>query len=173
MLPKPVQQPHPPLWYAGTSPPSFELAGRNGVGILCMTIFQTLDELGSLLDIYREAISSAKPVGAYVNDQVGVFTLAQCADSVDAARANGGPDACVYYITAALHLVAAGLDPDSMEEALKKFGDGDPANPYGSLIATDFVGTPSTGPTACCASCSWAICHRRRSRARSSSTAST
>ena len=34
VLPKPVQQPHPPLWMAAVSPESFELAARLGVGVL-------------------------------------------------------------------------------------------------------------------------------------------
>ena len=34
VLPKVVQQPHPPLWMAAVSPESFELAARLGVGVL-------------------------------------------------------------------------------------------------------------------------------------------
>lgn len=34
ILPKCVQQPHPPLWMAAVSPDSFELAARLGVGVL-------------------------------------------------------------------------------------------------------------------------------------------
>lgn len=34
VLPKHVQQPHPPLWMAAVSPESFELAARLGVGVL-------------------------------------------------------------------------------------------------------------------------------------------
>ena len=34
VVPKPVQKPHPPMWMACTSPPSFELAGRYGLGVL-------------------------------------------------------------------------------------------------------------------------------------------
>jgi alkanesulfonate monooxygenase SsuD/methylene tetrahydromethanopterin reductase-like flavin-dependent oxidoreductase (luciferase family) len=34
VLPRPVQQPHPPLWMAAVSPESFDLAARLGVGVL-------------------------------------------------------------------------------------------------------------------------------------------
>lgn len=34
ILPKVVQRPHPPLWMAAVSPESFELAAREGVGVL-------------------------------------------------------------------------------------------------------------------------------------------
>lgn len=139
ILPKPVQKPHPPLWYAATSKPSFELAGETGVGLLAMTIFQTLPELEGLLDAYRAAAQHRNPVGATVNDELGVFTLAHCAPTMDTARTDGGPEAITAYVGICLHLVAAGLDPNSMEESLRRFGDGDPANPYGAMPLTEFV----------------------------------
>src|ERR1700684_2775750 len=35
VLPKPYTNPHPPLWVAAGSPSTFELAARQGLGILC------------------------------------------------------------------------------------------------------------------------------------------
>jgi alkanesulfonate monooxygenase SsuD/methylene tetrahydromethanopterin reductase-like flavin-dependent oxidoreductase (luciferase family) len=145
ILPKPVQKPHPPLWYAATSRPSFELAGRSGVGLLAMTIFQTLPELQRLMESYRDAARQVEPVGAYVNNELGVFTLAHCAESMDAARQNQGPENIVAYLRICLHLVAAGLDPNSMEESLRKFGDGDPGNPYGAMPLSAFVEKAARG----------------------------
>lgn len=34
VLPRPIQQPHPPIWTAAVSPESFELAARLGIGVL-------------------------------------------------------------------------------------------------------------------------------------------
>ncbi|WP_065089583.1 LLM class flavin-dependent oxidoreductase [Acidihalobacter prosperus] len=34
VLPRPLQQPHPPIWTAAVSPDSFELAARQGIGVL-------------------------------------------------------------------------------------------------------------------------------------------
>ena len=34
ILPKPVQRPHPPLWTAAVSPPSFQWAAKEGIGVL-------------------------------------------------------------------------------------------------------------------------------------------
>jgi alkanesulfonate monooxygenase SsuD/methylene tetrahydromethanopterin reductase-like flavin-dependent oxidoreductase (luciferase family) len=36
--PKPIQQPHPPLWVATSSPPSHTIAGELGLGLLSFTI---------------------------------------------------------------------------------------------------------------------------------------
>ena len=38
VIPKPLQQPHPPLWVASTSPESHELAGSRGLGLLSFTV---------------------------------------------------------------------------------------------------------------------------------------
>ena len=35
VLPKPYTKPHPPLWVAAGSPSTFELAARQGLGVLC------------------------------------------------------------------------------------------------------------------------------------------
>ena len=45
ILPKPLQKPHPPIWMAATSPQSWEIAGRNGIGILGLTIFVSVPQL--------------------------------------------------------------------------------------------------------------------------------
>lgn len=44
VIPKPIQKPHPPMWWACTSPPSYELAGENNLGCLCFA-FQPPEEL--------------------------------------------------------------------------------------------------------------------------------
>ena len=38
IIPKPIQQPHPPIWQASTSPESWEIAGANQIGSLGLTI---------------------------------------------------------------------------------------------------------------------------------------
>jgi alkanesulfonate monooxygenase SsuD/methylene tetrahydromethanopterin reductase-like flavin-dependent oxidoreductase (luciferase family) len=89
VIPKPLQQPHPPMWWACTSPPSFELAGRMGLGCLCFA-FQPPEELTERLDVYRKAIASAEPAGAFVNERVAGYTVALCLrDDAEAKRLGG------------------------------------------------------------------------------------
>jgi alkanesulfonate monooxygenase SsuD/methylene tetrahydromethanopterin reductase-like flavin-dependent oxidoreductase (luciferase family) len=53
-LPRPTQQPRPPIWTATTSTPaSFEKAGRMGFGIMAIPLIRT--RLRELLVIYRDA----------------------------------------------------------------------------------------------------------------------
>lgn len=89
VIPKPVQQPHPPMWWACTSPPSFELAGRMGLGCLCFA-FQPPEELTGNLSIYQEAIARAEPAGAFVNDRVAGYTVALCLGDDMEAKMLGG-----------------------------------------------------------------------------------
>jgi len=88
IIPKPLQKPHPPIWMAATSPQSWEIAGRNGIGILGLTIFVSVPQLTDRVRAYRTALKAAKPVGRFVNDKVGAFTTgsANCATPVDHLR---------------------------------------------------------------------------------------
>ena len=95
VVPKPIQQPHPPMWMACTSPPSFELAGQYGLGVLCFTIGEP-GELETLISSYRQAVKNADPVGSFVNEQVAGFTVLHVGEDDDVARQRGG-EAAVWY----------------------------------------------------------------------------
>jgi alkanesulfonate monooxygenase SsuD/methylene tetrahydromethanopterin reductase-like flavin-dependent oxidoreductase (luciferase family) len=73
VLPKPYTKPHPPVWVAAGSPGTFEKAARLGIGVLCFTL-GTPDTLAPLIEIYKNTIDKAEPVGGYVNDNVMVTT---------------------------------------------------------------------------------------------------
>ena len=74
--PKPLQKPHPPLWMACGQPASFEEAGRKGIGALA---FRSEPEgLVSMVQMYRDAINGAQPVGLAINNQVAAFALGLC-----------------------------------------------------------------------------------------------
>ena len=93
--PKPVQKPHPPLWVAAASPRTFVEAGERGLGVLGFIIGQPT-ELTQRIDLYREAISHAQPVGAFINNQVAGFTVSLCLDDDAEAQRIGGPAALWY-----------------------------------------------------------------------------
>ncbi|MGC7100728.1 LLM class flavin-dependent oxidoreductase [Amycolatopsis lurida] len=101
--PKPVQRPHPPLWQAAASAPSFEEAGRRGVGVLGTTMWESLERAGRLVELYRAAAGQCTdPVGAFVNNQVGFFTFVHCADTDEEAMRNGAAAAAAWYTVTAL-----------------------------------------------------------------------
>ncbi len=69
VLPKPVQQPHPPLWVAVQSPETAVLAGEKGIGMLGVTL-GGIPKYADLIADYRRASREAEPIGVTANNQV-------------------------------------------------------------------------------------------------------
>jgi alkanesulfonate monooxygenase SsuD/methylene tetrahydromethanopterin reductase-like flavin-dependent oxidoreductase (luciferase family) len=102
VVPKPVQDPHPPLWQTVSSPGSFRLAGRLGLGILSTTLLSPVSVLESMLAEYDAGLAECvDPVGRFVNDQRGVFTFVHCTESLDEAIASRAAEAAMWYVNAA------------------------------------------------------------------------
>jgi alkanesulfonate monooxygenase SsuD/methylene tetrahydromethanopterin reductase-like flavin-dependent oxidoreductase (luciferase family) len=87
VLPKPYGTLHPAMWYAAGNTSSYEMAARRGLGVLGFSV-GSFDELGPVLKAYKDAIGSADPVGAFVNDNVMVTTAAFLAEDQEAATAS-------------------------------------------------------------------------------------
>ena len=85
VFPKPLQTPHPPLWMACTSPPSYELAGQLGTGVLAFGMAINPEAMGRRISVYREALAKSEVVGAK-NDRVAVFLMTFCAETDEEAR---------------------------------------------------------------------------------------
>src|SRR6187549_1816503 len=63
VLPKPYTRPHPQMWVACSSPPTFIEAGELGLGALCFT-FGTPSEIAEHVRNYKEAVKRCtNPVG--------------------------------------------------------------------------------------------------------------
>jgi alkanesulfonate monooxygenase SsuD/methylene tetrahydromethanopterin reductase-like flavin-dependent oxidoreductase (luciferase family) len=85
VLPKPYSQPHPPLWVACGSPSTFEKAARLGMGALCFALGGPKD-FAPLINVYKDTIRHAEPVGAFVNDNVACVTQLVCLEDRQQAR---------------------------------------------------------------------------------------
>ena len=85
VLPKPYVKPHPPMWVAAGNPETFEKAARLGLGVICFT-GGSPEKMKPLVDLYKETIKDADPVGEYVNDNVAITTSFMCLEDGDAAR---------------------------------------------------------------------------------------
>lgn len=60
LFPRPLQQPHPPIWVAAArNPATFKLAGHFGFNLMLNPYTRTMDELKMGLDWYREALELA------------------------------------------------------------------------------------------------------------------
>ena len=85
VLPKPHQDPHPPMWIAAGNPGTFEKAARMGVGVLCFTM-GTPEQLAPLIEVYKKNIEKAEPVGEYVNNNIMVTSQMLCLEDGEKAR---------------------------------------------------------------------------------------
>ncbi len=88
VLPKPVQDPHPPAWMAATSPESSAIAGSLGLGLLSFTIMQPVEMMAERIENYREAAQDPDPITDVVNNRCAAYTLVHCADSMEQAEEN-------------------------------------------------------------------------------------
>jgi alkanesulfonate monooxygenase SsuD/methylene tetrahydromethanopterin reductase-like flavin-dependent oxidoreductase (luciferase family) len=90
--PKPLQQPHPPLWGATSSPDGHREIGKHGIGVCSFTVGVPPEQLVERFDLYRAGLAECtEPVGKFVNDQKATFTMVHCAKTKqeayeDAAR---------------------------------------------------------------------------------------
>ena len=81
VIPKPVQDPHPPMWVACSQPDSFSAAGELGLGVLCFNL-GGYEQLHERVAAYKAAVKNANPVGSFVNDQVAALVIVHCGETV-------------------------------------------------------------------------------------------
>jgi len=98
VLPKPYTNPHPPLWVAAGSPGTFELAARQGLGVLCFA-FGPPEGFIPLIEKYKRDIKNAEPIGDYVNDNVMITTQMLCLEDAGRARKAFAQMDGGYYIS--------------------------------------------------------------------------
>jgi alkanesulfonate monooxygenase SsuD/methylene tetrahydromethanopterin reductase-like flavin-dependent oxidoreductase (luciferase family) len=84
VLPKPYGKGHPAMWYAAGNTSSYEMCARKGLGVLGFSV-NALSELDPVIKAYKKGIAEAEPVGAFVNDNVLVVSLAMVDE--DSAKA--------------------------------------------------------------------------------------
>ena len=105
--PKPLQQPHPPLWGATSSPDGHREIGRRGLGLCSFTVGVPPEELAGRIALYREGLAECtNPAGKYVNDRAATFTMAHCAPTKEEAYADAA-ESCVWYLQHGARLIAS------------------------------------------------------------------
>lgn len=80
VLPRLIQRPHPPLWFAASNLSTYEAAGRKGVGVIGVTR-NSIAETRNAIKAYRAAIRSgdrSQFIGKVPNEHVAAFALACC-----------------------------------------------------------------------------------------------
>lgn len=152
VVPQPIQEPHPPLWMAGSNPSSHTSAGERGVGMMSFALSVGPDEVAGKIEMYRDGLTRAKPVGKYINDQAAVFTMVNCAPT--AQKAKEQMESSVSRYNAAYGHIIADMQRWGKEgsigtytyfNAMEDMGDSD-AGSYDSLVDMGAIisGDPDT-----------------------------
>jgi alkanesulfonate monooxygenase SsuD/methylene tetrahydromethanopterin reductase-like flavin-dependent oxidoreductase (luciferase family) len=106
VLPKPRQQPHPPVWGATGSEEGHRMMGELGLGLCSFSVGTPPEELRRRIGIYREGIAQCRqPLGGFVNNQSAAFTMVHCAPSTAEACADARRS-FEWYPTMSARLVA-------------------------------------------------------------------
>jgi alkanesulfonate monooxygenase SsuD/methylene tetrahydromethanopterin reductase-like flavin-dependent oxidoreductase (luciferase family) len=98
VCPKPLQKPHPEIWWATTSPEGHIETGEKGLNLLSFTIGVGPDILGERIAGYRDGLTRAKPVAQQPGGKVGAFTMVHCAPTTEEAHANA-KESFEWYVT--------------------------------------------------------------------------
>lgn len=89
--PKPIQDPHPPIWGATSSDDGHRQMGRLGLGLCSFAVGLSPDQVREKIDIYRAALAECtEPIAGEIHDSAATFTMAVCSESrqraIDVAR---------------------------------------------------------------------------------------
>lgn len=108
VYPRPVQEPHPPVWVASTSTEGFVAAAEKGYSLLCMPMLKGLEGLADDIAMYRRTLADK----GFDPDsrRVAMNVPWVVADTVDEAKE--ATDAVLWYIRRQINLVAP---PDLMD----------------------------------------------------------
>lgn len=80
VIPKPYQDPHPPIFAATGSESGHRMMGELGLGLCSFSVGTPPEDVARRIDIYREALKTCdQPVGATINPQANAFTMVNCA----------------------------------------------------------------------------------------------
>jgi natural product biosynthesis luciferase-like monooxygenase protein len=112
--PRPIQQPHPPIWLAAVNAPSFEMAGMRGYNLLCTLVPGFHNPLtADYLQTYRTALRGGGHDAA--KKQIGALCMVYCADTTEQARQDFGGPVLWYFRMMEKHIAFAGRKSDYEE----------------------------------------------------------
>jgi alkanesulfonate monooxygenase SsuD/methylene tetrahydromethanopterin reductase-like flavin-dependent oxidoreductase (luciferase family) len=88
VIPKPLQDPHPPIWVAINAPGTELDAADRGLGHLGLA-FGSFESLEARFAEYRRRIQQCEPVGSFVNECVATVNFLNCHEDDEIGRLQG------------------------------------------------------------------------------------
>ncbi|MFY9487900.1 MAG: LLM class flavin-dependent oxidoreductase [Solirubrobacterales bacterium] len=155
ILPKPLQQPHPPMWVACSRRDTIKMAAEHGVGALSFSFIEP-EQAKEWVDEYYEIIESERcvPIGFDVNPSVAVVLPMLCHEDENVAieRAIDGANffgySLAHYYVFGDHRPGKTNIADEFEQRRGEFGFGkhqeaslDGHEPLGVKLMQDGMGS--------------------------------
>ena len=138
--PKPVQQPHPPLWYAAISPNSHVVAAEEGLSVMTQTIGIRRDQVDQRVQAYRSAFRHDGGLSRAPAERVSLYTMAYCHEDRSVARERARQPMTEYLLrTSEMYeatMRAQGLDLD-FDKLRRGFEDWDRVVGDGMVMVGD------------------------------------
>ena len=101
--PRPLQQPHPPIWMAALSPETFEMAGRYGLNLLYGSVFGLGPEAAA--ERRRDYLKGLGAGGySWEDKRAACLIMVYVADSMERARAEFRDPVVWYFRTIAKYV---------------------------------------------------------------------
>lgn len=134
--PRPLQQPHPPLWMAALSEDSFEKAGRLGLNLLFSPVFGgSIQTAATLFKRYRDALEAHGHDPA--TREVGALIMVYAGRTQEQAREEFAPSVIWYMRTFSRHVAPhVGHDPVPGYEQYTVYRDAAAVLEWDQLLAT-------------------------------------
>jgi len=80
VVPKPIQQPHPPMWMACVAPDSYQIAGDRGLGVLGFSL--NWEQVQHSMESYRAACAKrSDQIPKVVNEEFANFIICHVAEN--------------------------------------------------------------------------------------------
>jgi alkanesulfonate monooxygenase SsuD/methylene tetrahydromethanopterin reductase-like flavin-dependent oxidoreductase (luciferase family) len=118
--PKPLQEPHPPIFGATGSDSGHALMGELGLGLCSFGVGLPPEDLKRRIDLYRAALAKCRqPLAKFVNDRAAAFTMVNCAPTREESYAVS-KDSFTWYTKRSAELVAS--VPLWLEETKRELG---------------------------------------------------
>jgi alkanesulfonate monooxygenase SsuD/methylene tetrahydromethanopterin reductase-like flavin-dependent oxidoreductase (luciferase family) len=103
--PKPIQEPHPPLWGATSSVDGHYEIGNRGIGLLSFTVGNPPEALEERIANYRRGQAECvTPIGKARNSTAATFTMVHCAPTNAQAKEVASESFTWYPKAAASHI---------------------------------------------------------------------
>lgn len=141
VVPKPLQDPHPPMWVACSTRSTIEEAAKRGLGALCFA-FNDPGEAEEWVDVYYETFKEeCVPLGRSVNPNIAMVTGFSCHEDHDIAR-DRGAEGFAFFQYALAHYYAMGIHEPGETSIWQEFQDNGGKEMFSEDISRAAIGTP-------------------------------